>query len=90
MKTPLEQLIDIFGSQKGLADALNADEKPKIAITQSHVWKWVNKTKDGIPAEHVIPAGRVSQWKITPHQLRPDLYPHETDGLPEHLRKQVA
>ncbi|MBL2607392.1 Cro/Cl family transcriptional regulator, partial [Klebsiella pneumoniae] len=25
----------------------------------------------------------VLDWQVTPHELRPDLYPNPTDGLPK-------
>ncbi|EJD7033612.1 helix-turn-helix domain-containing protein [Enterobacter hormaechei] len=34
----------------------------------------------GIPAERVLPIYGVTG--VTPHELRPDLYPNPTDGLP--------
>ena len=51
-------------------------------LTHQAVSKW-----DG-----VVPDGRVLEvcygfdWAVTPHELRPDIYPHPDDGLPEHLR----
>lgn len=34
-----------------------------------------------IPAERVIQVARLTGWKVTPHQLRPDLYPLPGDAL---------
>ncbi|MBL1626970.1 Cro/Cl family transcriptional regulator, partial [Klebsiella pneumoniae] len=31
----------------------------------------------------VLNACRVLDWQVTPHELRPDLYPNPTDGLPK-------
>lgn len=41
------------------------------------VSKWAR-----VPAERVIPLCAATQWAVTPHQMRPDLYPHPCDGLP--------
>lgn len=49
--------------------------------------KW---TRDGLPAEHVIWLSERTEWKFTPHQLRPDLYPHPDDGLPADRRAVAA
>ncbi|WP_083764724.1 transcriptional regulator [Sodalis glossinidius] len=38
--------------------------------------------KKRVPAEEVLPACNALNWKITPHELRPDKYPNPTDGLP--------
>lgn len=35
-----------------------------------------------VPGERVIPIARATAWRVTPHQLRPDLYPNATDGIP--------
>lgn len=39
--------------------------------------------RDAIPAERVIPIARATDWRVTPHELRPDLYPNASDGVPE-------
>ncbi|HDX8328470.1 YdaS family helix-turn-helix protein [Raoultella ornithinolytica] len=36
-----------------------------------------------IPANRVIPLCKVLGWIITPHQMRNDIYPNPTDGLPK-------
>lgn len=84
MKENLKKLIDLIGGQSALASSLKSETRP---VTQAHVWKWLNTTVDGIPAEHVIKACEAIGWEVTPHELRPDLYPHPQDGLPDHLRE---
>lgn len=51
------------------------------------VSKWI---RDGLPAEHVLWLARATEWKWTPHQLAPDLYPHPDDGLPADRRGGVV
>jgi DNA-binding transcriptional regulator YdaS (Cro superfamily) len=87
MNEPLAKVIAIIGGQKALADALS--KKPGVSVKQGHVWSWLNVTQDGTPSEHVINACEVVGFEVTPHELRPDIYPYQHDGLPEHLR-QVA
>lgn len=82
-KIYLEKIVDLAGGQAALAKELETPEKP---IKQGHVWNWLNVTIDGIPAEHVIKACEIVGFKVTPHQVRPDLYPHPHDGLPETMR----
>lgn len=41
-----------------------------------------NWGRRGIPAERVLDICRLTEWRITPHQLRPDIYPNPDDGLP--------
>lgn len=45
------------------------------------VFNWIKKDK--VPAERVIQLCQLGRWEISPHQLRPDLYPNELDGLPK-------
>lgn len=48
--------------------------------TQS-VANWV--INDQVPSERVLQLCSLGGWTITPHQLRPDIYPNPHDGLPE-------
>jgi DNA-binding transcriptional regulator YdaS (Cro superfamily) len=80
MNEPLAKVVEIIGGQKALADAMGHP------IKQGHVWSWLNVTKDGTPPEHVINVSRIVEYKVPPHELRPDLYPHPDDGLPANLR----
>jgi DNA-binding transcriptional regulator YdaS (Cro superfamily) len=44
-----------------------------------HLW---SKGKRELPADRVLAVARATGWRVTPHELRPDLYPNPTDGLP--------
>lgn len=70
----LEKAIDIIGGQVATAKAVNT--------SQPSIWKWLNSTKEGVAGEFVIAVAKATDWQVTPHQLRPDLYPHPEDGLP--------
>lgn len=39
-------------------------------------------TRSGVPAERVIPLCEFMDWLVVPHDVRPDLYPERTDGVP--------
>lgn len=43
---------------------------------------------DIVPAEkgRVLNVAEATNWQVTPHELRPDIYRHPDDGLPDHLR----
>ncbi|MCW8110127.1 YdaS family helix-turn-helix protein [Yersinia intermedia] len=71
-KDALHRVIDAVGSTKSLAKLLG--------ISQQSIGKWKNKRKGVIPHARVLEVFAVSG--ITPHELRPDLYPNPTDGLP--------
>ncbi|KQT37699.1 YdaS family helix-turn-helix protein [Methylophilus sp. Leaf414] len=89
MKTPLEQVIDICGSQTALADRVTELDASK-KITQSTVGAWINRFNHRVGDGYVLVVSQAGDWIVTPHELRPDLYPHPEDGLPAELRKQVA
>lgn len=66
----LQQAISIIGSTKKLAE--------KLGITEQAVGRW--KSKGAVPAARVLEIFHATG--VTPHELRPDLYPNPTDGLP--------
>ncbi|HEK3122008.1 TPA: helix-turn-helix domain-containing protein [Proteus mirabilis] len=45
------------------------------------VFNWIKNNK--VPAERVIQLCELGGWVVSPHQLRSDLYPNKTDGLPK-------
>lgn len=53
------------------------------SVTQSAVAQWL--AGGGIEAERVLPYAAQTGWKVTPHDWRPDLYPHPDDGMPKPL-----
>lgn len=59
------------------------------------MWGWLNSSSDDVPpAEYVIAIAQTVNWKVTPHELRHDIYPHPSDGMPRSLcactRKKAA
>lgn len=77
----LKKAIKIVGSQSALAKACN--------VKPAYIWNWLNRDKK-VPAEFAIPVARAVNFRVTPHELRPDIYPNQTDGLPEEYLKQSA
>ncbi|MFS1583909.1 MAG: transcriptional regulator [Candidatus Arsenophonus phytopathogenicus] len=49
----------------------------RLGTKQQNVSRWLNHR---VPAERVISIYRLTG--ITPHELRPDIYPNPTDGIP--------
>jgi DNA-binding transcriptional regulator YdaS (Cro superfamily) len=78
MKSPLIKVLDIAGTQTALA--------AKIGTGQATVSAWVNRYDNTVGADYVIKVSEAVEWKVTPHQLRPDIYPHPDDGLPTEMR----
>lgn len=83
--------IEIVGGQVALASAIRKFA-PNSRVMQGHVWKWINGLKGKTPPpEYVLAISAATGWQITPHTLRPDIYPNPTDGLPAcHQDKEAA
>jgi DNA-binding transcriptional regulator YdaS (Cro superfamily) len=70
-----------------LADWLKASRTTQqelareLHCTQGLVSHWVTGRQQVSP-EFVLPLARATGWQLTPHQLRPDLYPNRADALP--------
>ncbi|AUY89007.1 helix-turn-helix domain-containing protein [Klebsiella aerogenes] len=59
-------------SQKAIAQGLG--------VTPQAVNQWF--TKSAIPPRFVLKLCEFVGWVVTPHELRPDLYPSKLDGMP--------
>jgi DNA-binding transcriptional regulator YdaS (Cro superfamily) len=57
-----------------------------LGVTYQAIQKF-QKTR--VPAEQVLGICAATKWEVIPFELRPDLYPHPHDGLPENLREPV-
>lgn len=66
-----QKIISLCGSQSELARRLGKNSQTVSAWFRSQV-----------ASTEVINASRALDWKVTPHELRPDIYPNPTDGLP--------
>jgi len=67
------KILAKIGKPRQIGEALGISRQ---AVEQ---WKLV-------PPEQAIPLAKFTKWVVTPHQLRPDLYPHKEDGLPPRMR----
>lgn len=85
----LVRAVKLCGGQVGLANAIRR-VRPNTRVTQSHVWKWLNQVVGATPpAEWARTIAEAVEWQVTPHDLRPDLYPNPTDALPaRHLNAE--
>ncbi|HEJ7270071.1 TPA: helix-turn-helix domain-containing protein [Serratia marcescens] len=68
----LTKAIQIAGTASNLAALLG--------IKPMSVSRWKTRYKGAVPADRVLQIYNVTG--VTPHELRPDLYPNPTDGLP--------
>lgn len=83
-KEHLQRAIDIAGNTNKLADKVGGK------VTPSHVFNWLNRDRDGVSALSVIAVCKAVDYQVTPHQLRPDIYPNETDGMPLKRKQKAA
>ncbi|MCW2484953.1 helix-turn-helix domain-containing protein [Candidatus Symbiopectobacterium sp. NZEC127] len=68
--TGLDNAIQSAGSASKLSAALGIS---KMSVS---LWK-----RNGVPADRVLAIYNATG--VTPHELRPDLYPNPADGLPK-------
>ncbi|MGQ6363263.1 transcriptional regulator [Serratia sp. IR-2025] len=71
--TALDKAIEIAGSAKKLSSMLG--------ISRMAISLWKNDGKGVVPAHRVLSIHQATG--VTPRELRPDLYPNPTDGLPQ-------
>jgi len=64
----VKRAIELAGGQLKLANLVN--------VKQCTVSAWLLRNKK-IPAQHVLAIEKALNYKITRHELRPDLYPKE-------------
>ncbi len=76
-RTPLDDLAEALGPYS----AIGAIFEPPIS--PQAVSKWGEK---GIPPERVIALSRATGFRVTPHRMRPDIYPSPSDGIPAEAR----
>lgn len=74
MDTYLEKAIQAAGGAAALARS--------FGIKSQAISQW-DKAPDG----RVLAIAEATGWQVTPHQLRPDLYPYPSDALPKDKRK---
>jgi len=86
-KEILKKAVDLAGGQVHLARGIQANI-PGTKIGQVHIWGWLNAVKMEVPPpEAVLAIAATVDWQVTPHELRPDIYPNPSDGLPVEQQK---
>lgn len=68
-RNPIIAAGSVVGSLSALAEVLG--------VTKGAVSQWRQA-----PANRVVDISRATRWRVTPHELRPDLYPNPNDGIP--------
>ena len=89
-KESLSRAVELVNGQVALAAAIRR-VMPGSNVQQGHVWKWLNGLKgETPPPEYVIPIALATEWRVTPHELRDDIYPHPDDGMPRQPQPEAA
>ena len=52
----------------------------RLGVTQSAVAQWI---AGQVGPLRVLKVAEATGWRVRPHDLRPDLYPHPEDGMPK-------
>jgi transcriptional regulator with XRE-family HTH domain len=52
-----------------------------LGVSQGLVSHWLTGRRP-VSAEHVLPLSAYTGFEVRPHDLRPDLYPFPSDGVP--------
>ncbi|MGL9720122.1 transcriptional regulator [Symbiopectobacterium sp.] len=73
-KNITEHAVRAAGSISSVARAFDFKSVQSVA-------NWIINNQ--VPADRVLPLCLLGGWEVTPHELRPDLYPNPTDGLPK-------
>ena len=79
MENFIAQEIDKFESPTVLSKL--------VGISAQRLINW--RKRGRIPADSVLSYCEKRGWEVTPHMVRPDIYPHPSDGLPGSLRSEV-
>lgn len=72
----LTKAIEAAGSARALA--------LKLGVSPMTVSYWQSRSAGMVPAERVISIFQVTG--VTPHELRPDIYPSPSDGMADFKR----
>lgn len=65
----IKEIADKAGGVVALSKALG--------LSRGAVSQW-----QAVPSDRVLAVCSLAGWRVTPHQIRPDLYPNPSDALP--------
>lgn len=82
----LKRVISLCGGSR--AELLRRLRALGRQCSDSLVWAWENRDLR-VSHEFVLSVSEAVEWEVSPHELRPSLYPYEHDALPPE-RREVA
>jgi DNA-binding transcriptional regulator YdaS (Cro superfamily) len=80
----LRRAIDLAGGQASLAkrlDEIGRQQAPVMRCKPQNVWAWLNRDMR-VPGEWARFVAEAVNFQVVPAEIRPDIYPNPTDGLP--------
>ncbi|HGB5894214.1 TPA: transcriptional regulator [Salmonella enterica subsp. enterica serovar Kottbus] len=72
--------MNLYLKQKIRRRFTQAKLAASIGLPQQVISRWVNG--EPVPPKRVIQLCELLGWDVTPHEIRPDIYPNPTDGIP--------
>lgn len=69
-----EKAVKTVGNVSAVARLFNLKTSQSVA-------NWI--TRNRVPSERVIKLCELGGWVVTPHELRPDVYPTPGYGIPD-------
>jgi len=80
----LRRAIEFAGGQAALAkrlDEIGQRQVPALRCKPQNVWAWLNRDSR-VPGEWARHVAEAVDFRVLPANVRPDIYPNLTDGLP--------
>ncbi|MFS1538212.1 MAG: transcriptional regulator [Candidatus Phlomobacter fragariae] len=75
----LNKVINITGTASCLTK--------KLGVSDMTISNWKKRRNGRVPVDRVLAIYELTG--ITPHELRPDLYPNPTDGIPANKQNAI-
>ncbi|MFS1539351.1 MAG: transcriptional regulator [Candidatus Phlomobacter fragariae] len=72
-KNITDKAVKAVGSMSMVARKFNLKSVQSVA-------NWIINNQ--VPSNRVIKLCYLGNWKVTPHELNPDIYPNQIDGIP--------
>jgi len=57
----------------------------RVGIAPTYLYQ-IETGRRPAPVGRILALAEAAEWEVTPHEIRPDLYPHPEDGMPPELR----
>lgn len=88
----LKRAIELAGGQAQLAKRLHdigQKQIPPMKCSSQHIWAWLNRDLR-VPGEWARFVAQAVDFQVVPAEVRPDIYPNRTDGLPPEEGRAAA